>query len=248
VELRGAVVLVTGASSGIGRACAATLARRGARVKLTGRDKAALSGAARLAGGGDALAADLASAGGIDSVVAWAGGDVDVLVNNAGLGWTGAFADMNAHDAEELIRVNLLAPVRLTAALLPGMLARRRGHIVNVASIVAHVGVPTESVYAATKWGLAGFTESLRAELAGTNVGVSLVSPGPVRTSFLQRRGLAYDRAFPRPVSPERVADAIARAIATGASDVFVPGWLAVPARLRGSLPRLYRRLAARFG
>ena len=147
-----------------------------------------------------------------------------------------------------MVRVNLGAPVRLTRALIPGMLERRRGHVVNVASVAGHVGVPDEAVYAATKAGLITFSDSLRYELDGTGVGVSVVSPGVVDTPFFERRGRAYDRRFPKPIATELVAEAILRAIRTGKPQVFVPAWGSFPARLRGGLPGLYRTLARRFG
>ena len=247
MNLSGAVVLVTGASSGIGRAAVPLFTRRGAVLKLTGRNEAALAEAARESGA-EFLAADLSKDADVDRLIDWAGGDIDVLVNNAGTGWAGPFVGMDDRAAENLVRVNLLTPIRLTSALLPGMIGRGRGQVVNVASIAGHVGVPLEAVYSATKWGLAGFTESLRDELTGTGVGVSLVSPGVVRTDFFERRGEPYDRSFPRPIAPESVARAIVAAAASGAQDVFVPRWMAFPARLRGAWPWLYRRLASSYG
>jgi short-subunit dehydrogenase len=175
-------------------------------------------------------------------------GGVDVLVNNAGVGWAGQFAEMEQTTVERLVAVNLLAPIRLTRSLLPGMLERGRGHIVNLASIAGHVGVGGETVYAATKAGLVGFSESLRYELAGTGVRVSVVSPGVVATRFFERRGTPYARSWPRPMAPERVAEAVVRAIREGRDEVVVPAWLIVPIRLRGVLPGLYRWLAERFG
>jgi len=247
VNLSGATVLVTGASSGIGRAAALLFARRGALVKATGRDQGALRDLAAASPRIEFRPADLIDAGATAGLADWAG-PLDVLVNNAGAGWAGSFADMDDARVEELVALNLVAPVELTRAVLPGMLARGRGRIVNVASVAAHVGVDDEAVYAATKWGLAGFTESLRAELAGTSVGVSLVSPGVVRTAFFERRGAPYARTFPAPIPAGRVAGAILRVVERDEDEAFEPRWMAIPARLRGAWPRLYRALAARFG
>ena len=155
---------------------------------------------------------------------------------------------MDVSQTEELIRVNLAAPIRLAALLVPGMVERGVGHLVNVSSIAGHVGVRFEAVYSATKAGLLVFSESLRYELAGSGVGVTVVSPGAVRTAFFEREARAYERTFPRPVRAERVADALIRAIEQNRPQVFVPRWMAFPAWLRGAWPGLYRRLASRFG
>lgn len=237
MRLEGATALVTGASSGIGRATAAALAGRGARVVALGRD------AARLEGVGERQVVwDLAEPGAVAEEI----GPVDVLVNNAGAGWAGPFAE--TPDVERLVAVNLVAPILLTRALLPGMLERGRGHIVNVASIAGFVAPRDEAVYAATKAGLVAFSESLRYELRGSGVGVTLVAPGVVATPFFERRGRPYDRRWPQPISAERVAEAIARAIEEGKDEVFVPRWMGAVARLRGAAPGLFRALSGRFG
>jgi len=250
VDLRGAGCLVTGASSGIGRAAAIRLAGAGARIVALGRSRPALDDVAGRTSG-TAIVADLTDPDAVDRAVREARealGRLDVLVNNAGEGWAGPFQDMDPVDAERLLTVNLLAPIRLARAVLPDMLKAGRGAIVNVSSIAGHVGVAQEAVYAATKAGLIGFSESLRYELRGSGVTVGGVSPGVIETPFFERRGRPYDRSFPRPSDPERVAAAIVRAIRSGNAEVFAPAWMAVPARLRGTFPRLYRFLASRFG
>jgi short-subunit dehydrogenase len=128
------------------------------------------------------------------------------------------------------------------------MLERGRGAVVNVSSIAGHVGVKEEAVYASTKAGLIGFSESLRYELKGSGVSVSTVSPAAVSTPFFERRGRPYGRTFPRQIPPERVAQAVVKAIGSGRGQVLVPRWMAFPVWLRGALPGLYRGLARRFG
>ena len=241
---------MTGASSGIGRATALALARAGARLVLTGRNEARLGSVAD-ATGGEAIVADLTEPGAPERVAREADErlrGVDVLVNNAGVGLAGPLLDVDFVRVDELVAVNLRAPILLTRTLLPGMLERGVGAIVNVASIAGHVGVGGEAVYAATKAGLIGFSESLRQELIGTSVRVSVVSPGVVDTLFFERRGVPYARRRPRPVPADRVARTIVAAIETGAPRFFVARWFAFPVRLQETLPGVYRTLAARFG
>ncbi|HJU46759.1 MAG TPA: SDR family NAD(P)-dependent oxidoreductase, partial [Gaiellaceae bacterium] len=166
----------------------------------------------------------------------------------AGVGLAGPAAEVAPAAVERLVAVNLAAPLLLTRALLPGLLERRRGHLVFVASIAGHVGVKGEAVYAATKGGLITFAESLQQELAGSGVGVTLVSPGVVDTPFFEHRGSPYARSRPRPVPPEPLAREIADAIEAGRAHVIVPRWLGLPLRLHGLLPGFYRSLARRFG
>ncbi|WP_432991720.1 SDR family NAD(P)-dependent oxidoreductase [Dactylosporangium sp. CA-233914] len=244
------VVLVTGASSGIGEATALRLAGAGARLVLHGRDRRRLSALAERTGG-FAVAGDLAEPGEADRLAAEAdrlAGGVDILVSNAGVGWAGAFRVMAAGDIERLVAVNLVAPLRLTRALLPAMCERGDGHVMFVTSIAGRTGVAGEAVYAATKAGLDTFAESLRLETRGTGVGIGVFVPGVVQTEFFQRRGRPYERRSPRPLPVDRVADLLVGAIATGGAERYAPGWLRLPVAVRGAAPGLYRWLAARFG
>jgi short-subunit dehydrogenase len=250
MRLEGSIALVTGASSGIGRALSPLLAARGALLALAGRDAAALAEIAERTGG-QPLAADLASPGGAErlaGLVLERFGRVDLLVSNAGAGWAGDLVAMPLETADRLLALNLVAPVRLTRLLLPGMLERGSGHLVYVTSIAGATGVAREAVYAATKAGLATFADSVREEVAGSGVTVSVVVPGVVDTPFFDRRGSAYDRSWPPPIRPERVARALLRAISSDRAEVFAPAWVRVPARLKGAAPGVYRRLALRFG
>lgn len=154
---------------------------------------------------------------------------------------------MPAATAAELTAVNLLAPVQLARLLLPGMIARRAGHLVFVSSIAGATGVRNEAVYAATKAGLNSLAESLRYELTGTGVGVSVILPGAVDTAFFSRRGQPYRRRWPAPIASDQVARAIVSAVTQHRAEVYVPGWLRFPAWLHGTAPRAYRLLASRF-
>ena len=244
MDIAGHAALVTGASLGIGRATALELSRRGARVRATGLEAEPLLELADQCGA-EVLAADLNDRHDLDRLLEWAG-PVDLLVNVAGFGRYGPLAAIDYAQTLEMLAVNLAAPIRLTAALMPGMVARGHGHIVYVASIAGYVGVAREAVYSATKGGLIAFSESVRYELAGTGVGVTVVVPAAVATTFFTRSGHAYGRRFPRPLAATRVATALVAAVERDSPEVFVPRWTIVPARLRGGLPGAFRRAAAR--
>ncbi|MEV6844490.1 SDR family NAD(P)-dependent oxidoreductase [Actinoplanes sp. NPDC051411] len=243
MRIEGSVALVTGASSGIGREVARRLAARGARVLAHGRDEDALNEL-------DAtpLIADLARPGagtGLAEAALRIAGRVDVVVANAGVGWAGPFEQMPSAAIDELVAVNLTAPIELTRSLLPTM---NQGSLIFVTSIAGRMGVAGEAVYSATKAGLDSFAESLRFEMYGRDVRVGVVVPGVVETAFFERRGRAYDRRSPRPIPAARVADRVVGMIQRGSAEAYAPGWLRLPVAVRGALPGLYRRLGARFG
>ncbi len=250
MRLSGSVVLVTGASSGIGYASAVALARAGAKVLAHGRSVDRL---AELAGrtGAVPLTADLSDPAQVPALARDAlavAGRVDVLVNNAGIGWAGPFGEMSSADVSRLVEVNLTAPIALTRALLPGMVERGNGYLMFVGSIAGRMGVAGEAVYAATKAGLDTFAESLRFELAGTGVGVGVLVPGVVDTEFFARRGRPYQRRSPRPLPAGAVADALVRAVRRGRAERYAPRWLRLPVAVRATAPGAYRLLAGRFG
>ena len=247
--LSGAVALVTGASSGIGAATAAALAAAGARLILSGRDPGKLAAVAERTGA-TAIPADLsdpAEPARLADEATKVAGRVDVLISNAGSGWAGEIGELSNEKATELIAVNLLAPIQLARLLAPGMADRRQGRLVFVSSIAGALGVRNEAVYSAAKAGLNCFAESLSYELAGRGVGVSVVVPGVVDTPFFARRGRRYDRSWPRPIPPERVAAAITEAVTHDLGVVYVPGWMRFPAWLHATSPAAFRRLAARY-
>jgi short-subunit dehydrogenase len=242
---RGRTALITGGSSGIGASTASALAARGCRVVLLGREETRLTETAERTGG-DIVVADLARPEGLERAAS-AAREVDLLVNNAGLGWAGDLEAMAPEDISRLVAVNLTAPAQLTRAALPEMARRGRGHVVFVSSIAA-VGVHSEAVYSATKAGLRAFAASMRHETAAHSIGVTTVLPGAVRTPFFSQRGRPYDRGFPRQVSSETVAQTLVRAVEQGRDEVFVPRWLTVAARIQGALPGTFHRLTHRFG
>lgn len=250
MQLSGAVVLVTGASAGIGHAAAVRFAAQGARVLVHGRDPGR-TGAVAGEVGGRALLADLAIPAErlrLAAEALEAFGRVDVLVNNAGFGYSGPLTAMPVEQIRLLVEVDLVAAIELTHALLPGMVERRRGAVCFVTSIAGRTGVAGEAVYAATKAGLDCFAESLRAETAGSGVDVSVVVPGVVDTGFFATRGRPYERKRPRPIPADAVADAVVRAVASGRAEQWAPRWLRIAPTVRALAPGVYRRLVVRFG
>jgi short-subunit dehydrogenase len=175
-------------------------------------------------------------------------GGIDILINNAGIGWAGPLTDMSAPTVAQLVAVNLTAPIELTRLLTPTLAASGRGRVVFISSIAGETGAPQEAVYAATKAGLNYFAECLRYELAGTGVGVSVVVPGVIDTPFFARRGRPYNRRRPVPISAQRVSRTVLAAIEREQPVAFVPRWLRFPAWLHGAAPGTFRALAARFG
>ena len=193
---RGETVLITGASSGIGRELARQFAGDGADLVLIARSEDTLRElagelAAEYRVTAQVVPADLSRPGSPDQIVATLAQrqtDVDVLVNNAGFGARGAVAGIGVGRQLEMIGVNVAALTRLTALLLPGMLERRRGGILNVASTAAFQPGPNSAVYYATKAYVLSFTEALAEEVRGSGVRVSCLAPGPTDTGFAALR------------------------------------------------------------
>jgi short-subunit dehydrogenase len=243
----GRVAVVTGGGSGIGLATCARLAQDGFSVAALDLRPAAAAGAAALT-----VSCDVTDESDVTMAMATVAGQlggIDVLVNNAGIGRYLAFLESGPEDVAAIFETNLHAALHFTRAVLPGMLARRRGHLVNVASIAARIGSRNHSIYCASKFALAGFSESLGLELEGSGVGVTLVNPGIVATAFFDDASFA---GFPagaraRAISPERVAAAVVRAIRRDVSEVTVPASYALGTLLKAAAPGLFRRLMRRF-
>ena len=221
--LAGKIVIITGASSGIGAATAWELARRGAHLVLAARRVQELEAKANAinAAGYDAVAiptdvTDAAQVQRLTERTLEMFGQVDVLVNNAGMAWREAFQDTSTEQIEHIVDVNLLGAILLTHAVLPGMLERHQGVIISVASVAAHI--PVDPLYCATKFGLRGFSLSLYRELLGSGVSAAIVSPGFVSTPMNRHMRL------PMP-GPEIVAKAIANLAIHPRREVVVPAY-----------------------
>ena len=227
--LRGRTAIVTGASHGIGAHVARALVREGVSVALVARSEPELAALARELSVGDVRAvpvpADLATAEGRESLLARAEsalGPIDILVNNAGTIHGGALHTRSAVDVAHIAQLNLVAPIELTRVALPGMLARRRGHVVHVASLGGKVPMPYFSLYSATKYGVVGFNNALQFELRDTGVRSSVVCPGFVADEGMWAR--ISNRVHPvlGISQPERVAQAVIDALTTGRVEQIV--------------------------
>jgi short-subunit dehydrogenase len=248
MKLHGARILLTGASRGIGRELALRLAGRGARLVLVGRDPSAVASVCNdvfaLGGRADSIAFDLAAATGHAQVVERARvvlGGIDLLVNNAGVSSFEALERQSAETIARIAATNLVAPMLLARAALPHLAAGAR--IVNVGSMFGSIGFPHCAAYSATKFGLRGFSEALRREVAARGIGVTYVAPRAARTEansaalyrFAARTGMAMD-------APADVAEGIIDAIERGQAERFFGGPEPFFARLNALLPRLVDR------
>ncbi|MCU0491943.1 MAG: SDR family NAD(P)-dependent oxidoreductase [Chloroflexaceae bacterium] len=219
MDPHGRVVIITGASSGIGAAAARAFAEAGANVVLAARSAEKLQTlAAGLPGRPLVLPTDVSDEGQARSLVERTlaeRGRVDILVNNAGVGLAGPIAALNPRDLEQALAVDLLGPLYTTQAAVPAMRRQGRGQIINVSSVVGLQALPYLGGYAAAKAALDRLTEALRMELRGSGIAVTLLRPGTTSTGFSTRRlgsGKERRRVSPRGVPPEVVALALLRA------------------------------------
>jgi short-subunit dehydrogenase len=240
-------VVLTGATGGIGAATAAELVREGARVLLVARSRQALARLAkalsqdRPPGQVEALAADITTSAGRRDIVELAQArGVNALVNCAGTPCFGSLRSADEDRIPQVLATNLVAPMQLARALLPQLEAQHGACILNVGSALGSLGVPGFSVYCASKFGLRGFTEALRRELAGSGVRVQYLAPRTTRTRFNDARVDAFNRATgTRSDPPQAVAKAIVRMLRGGraVAALGLPERLA--ARVNGFAPRL---------
>jgi short-subunit dehydrogenase len=244
---RDRTVLITGASRGLGETFADALAAQGAKLILTARsagdlDRVAASARAKGSPTVDVIAADVGAADGVKAVteaVAGLGRTVDVLINNAGFGDAGRWAECDIERQAAMVRVNIEAVMRLTRHFLPGMLSRKAGGVINVASLGAFTPMPYMATYGATKAFVLSWSEALWAETRGTGVRVLALCPGPVPTGFNAAAGIdSHGHKRPNAITPEQCIAAALRAYEADRSFV-VPGTLS---RLLSLAPRILTR------
>jgi len=247
VQISDSTVLLTGATGGIGHAIAHELHGRGAELILTGRRTEVLEPlGAEL--GARALAIDLSDSAEVERLAAEAG-EVDILVANAALPASGRLETYTQEQIDRALDVNLRSPITLAYALLPGMVARGRGHMLFVSSLQGKAATPGASLYCASKFGIRGFALGLREDLHASGVGVSTVFPG-----FIRDAGLFADSGVKLPPgvgtrTPEDVARAVVRAIERNRAEIDVaPLSLRAGAIFAGLAPELAANVSRRLG
>lgn len=235
-SIYGKYILLTGGSRGIGPIIAEALAARGAHIALAARSEVGLLAIANnLSKYGTQtmiVPVDLAQTSQQQSLVETVMinfGRIDILINNAGLETEGAYLDLSWEEIQKTIEVNLLAPMALTYHVLPHMLERREGHIVNIASVAAKIGAPYAATYCGTKAGLAEWTRGLRLELEDSGVHFSTILPGYITEVGMFARFNIKSPALLGSTSPKKVAIAVVKAIEKEKLETFVNS---SPARL----------------
>jgi len=247
MDLRGARMLVTGATGGLGAAIARACSARGADVIVTGRRPERLAALAAELNAGS-IVADLSSRDDVDRLCETVS-ELDVLLSNAALPAGGSLDSFAVDEVDRALAVNLRAPIVLSRYFTPNMIERRRGHVVFVSSLAAAFPTPGLAVYNATKSALASYGLSLRAELSSHGVGVSVIYPGPIRDAGMWAdTGLAAPMGMPTR-SPSDVGSSVVHAIEANRAEAFVaPLPLRIGAVFGRSMPAAVARLAPRFG
>lgn len=249
------VILITGASSGIGEATARLFARQGYRVALAARRLTRLQELAEQIHeqGGQALAVhtDVSKLDAVNHMITsvldqW--GQVDVLFNNAGFGRLDWLESLDTvEDVQNQIAVNLTGLIWCTQAVLPAMIKKNQGHIINMASMAGFIAPPTYSVYAATKFGVRGFSEALRREIGIFGIRVSTIYPGAVNTEFEQHTGAQRKTGVRSPgfltLSSEQVARAVFKLVKRPGRDLVIPWPMQLAAWGNSIMPGIFDKV-----
>jgi uncharacterized protein len=254
MDFQDRVVLITGASSGIGRCLALDLAARGAIVVGCGRSLERLEElATELRRGSPACTVIKCDVSRLDQVRAMVTnvlsefGKIDILINNAGVGMRKPFVETSISVIEEIMKINYLGTFYCTHEVLPSMITRRSGHIVNISSVAGKIGTLNVAAYCASKFAINGLSESLYHELKPLGIHVSVVCPGPVRTDFNK----SFADLPPKSpsflvVSPEFVSATVIKAIERKRFEVVLPRSLALICWFKRVTPNLFRSVVHR--
>lgn len=257
MKLHGKVIVITGASSGIGEQIALQAASLGAAPVLMARSEEKLRQLkdqiiSRFSVPCHYYVLDVSDEAMVKDTFARVleeAGHIDVLINNAGFGIFDTFADASLHDVKEMFNVNVFGLVACTKAVLPAMIERNSGHIINIASLAGKIATPKSSAYSATKHAVLGFTNSLRMELGETNIRVTAVNPGPIQTNFfhIADKSGTYVKSVGRyMLKPEYVASRIIQVIGTNKREVNLPGWMSIGPIIFSLFPSLFEKIAGK--
>jgi short-subunit dehydrogenase len=247
------IAVITGASSGIGKQLALDFAARGASLVVAARRAELLEEVAAQCRNHrvevEVMAGDLAEREFAESVVARAVrrfGRIDFLINNAGIPKHKQFYDVTPEDLETTMRINFMAPAYMTVAALPAMLRQGEGYVINISSGAGKIAPPRETVYAASKFALTGFTEGLWNDLAGSNVHAAVIHVGPIDTEIWSKAAAeAPVRYRGKKYPPSVVSEAVFRCIERRQHEATVPGSMRAIFVLKSFLPGMFRRGAA---
>lgn len=250
---RDKVVVITGASSGIGAQMAEQLGRNGARVVLLGRSSQRLQQIKdKIGSQALALQLDVTNSEQVDAVMSHIQdrfSKIDVLINNAGFARFESFEQADLNQFETMMDVNYLGVVRCTKAVLPAMLSKKQGHIINIASLAGKVGSAKSTGYSASKHAVLGLTNSLRQELAGSGIHISAVNPGPIDTPFFDQADPTGEYLANMPkwfiLQPEYVAAKVLDLISKPRPEINLPRVATFGVKLIQLFPALMDRMAA---
>lgn len=246
MQLKNKRILLTGATGGIGRHLALMLARKGANLALVGRDVNKLEELTKeiISKGGNAetIVADFEVAGTPQQVASQATeklGGIDILINNAAILDFIQFEDQSPERIEQMIYVNVTAPIQLARALLPQFKASNQGHFVMIGSILGSLGFPHYATYCASKFAVHGFSQALRRELVDTNIGVTYIAPRGINTSMNDAATLAMlAKTGGNLDEPEKVAAIVVKALENEKQEVFIGQPESFFAWLNGVMPK----------
>ncbi|MBG9827105.1 MULTISPECIES: SDR family oxidoreductase [Bacillus] len=256
-RLQDKVIVITGASSGIGEQVAMQVAEQGATPVLMARTEEKLKALAEKIKETYNTPCyyyvlDVSEETEVQSVfskVLQEVGRIDILVNNAGFGIFKTFEDASMDEVKDMFQVNVFGLVACTKAVLPHMVKRNEGHIINIASLAGKIATPKSSAYAATKHAVLGFTNSLRMELSSTNIFVTAINPGPIDTNFFEiadQSGTYVKNMGRYMLKPTYVAEQIVKSMQTKRREVNLPKWMGIGPKLYALFPGLFERVAGK--
>lgn len=240
-------IFITGATSGIGRNMTELLLAAGHTVYATGRNESAIKSLKKI--GANVIRADLRKREDIDRVVEQLP-LIDVAILNAGLGYFSSAIDLTDEEIDQMLEVNVRAPIYLAKRLAPAMIDQKQGHFIFVGSQAGKVATKKASVYAASKHAITGFVNGLRLELAEHNISVTGIYPGPIDTPFLQKADASnvYRTAIERfLIQPEKVAAEVVKAIESKPREVNLPRIMGISSKLYAVAPRFVEFVGSGF-